>query len=118
MWLVNLRLMLLIICCVFVAACIKLPRHVQPLPLERGFNGSQIDPAQASTAQLIDINIATAEELERLPGIGAGFAARIIEHRARYGHFRRKEQLLIVRGMGERRYRELEPFITVGANEQ
>lgn len=60
---------------------------------------------------LIDINTATAAELEGLPGIGAGFAARIVDHRARYGAFRRKEHLLIVRGMGERRYEAIESLI-------
>lgn len=59
----------------------------------------------------ININTATRAELEQLPGIGAGLAARIIEHRARYGAFRRVEHVLIVRGISERRFAEMRPLI-------
>jgi competence protein ComEA len=61
----------------------------------------------------VDINRAAPEELARLPGVGVGLAARIVEHRARYGAFRRAEHLLMVRGIGERRFERLRPYITV-----
>jgi competence protein ComEA len=51
--------------------------------------------------------------LERLPGIGEGLAARIVEHRERHGAFRRIEHLIIVRGISERRFAELRAFVTV-----
>jgi competence protein ComEA len=60
----------------------------------------------------VSINRATREELERLPGIGRALAARIVEHRERHGLFRRPEHLIIVRGFGERRFRELRGLIT------
>jgi competence ComEA-like helix-hairpin-helix protein len=67
----------------------------------------------AESAQRININTARANELETLPGIGKGLAERIIEHRARYGPFRRTEHLIIVRGISDKRFRALRELITV-----
>ncbi len=61
----------------------------------------------------ININSATQTELEQLPGIGPGLAARIVAHRARYGPFRRSEHLLIVRGISERRFAQLRSLVSV-----
>jgi competence ComEA-like helix-hairpin-helix protein len=99
-------------------ACVKLPRHVHAASTSASTTQTQATPPLArgnkpAPAQLIDINHATREELERLPGIGEGFAARIVEHRARYGAFRRAEHLLMVRGISERRFARLRPYVTV-----
>lgn len=64
-------------------------------------------------AQRININTATIEDLERLPGIGKGLAERIIDHRESFGPFRRTEHLIIVRGISDRRFRALRDLITV-----
>jgi competence protein ComEA len=48
-----------------------------------------------------------------LPGIGPGLAARIIEHRERHGRFRRVEHLIMVRGLSDRRFREMRSYVTV-----
>ncbi|HZH29191.1 MAG TPA: helix-hairpin-helix domain-containing protein [Pyrinomonadaceae bacterium] len=69
--------------------------------------------AQETLPPLINLNTATRAELERLPGIGEGLAARIVEHRERHGAFRRVEHLIIVRGISERRFAELRAFVTV-----
>jgi len=61
----------------------------------------------------ININTASAKELEDLPGIGKGLAERIIQHREKYGSFRRAEHLIIVRGVSDRRFRALRDFVTV-----
>ena len=61
----------------------------------------------------ININSAPASELESLPGIGKALAARIVEHRDKYGPFRRPEHLIIVRGISDRRFRALRELITV-----
>jgi competence ComEA-like helix-hairpin-helix protein len=76
------------------------PNDQQPTPLPR-------------TIQRININTAAANELETLPGIGKGLAERIIEHRERFGSFRRIEHLIIVRGISDRRFRGLQDLITV-----
>src|SRR2546421_9691670 len=61
----------------------------------------------------ININTAPPSELESLPGIGKALAARIIEHREKYGPFRRVEHLIIVRGISDNRFRALRELITV-----
>lgn len=64
-------------------------------------------------AERININTAATKELEELPGIGKGMAERIIEHRGKYGSFRRPEHLIIVRGISDKRFRALRDLITV-----
>jgi len=59
----------------------------------------------------LNINNANVSDLENLPRIGPVLAAKIVEHRDRYGPFRTPEQLLIVDGFSEKRFRELRPFI-------
>ncbi len=84
-------------------SCVRLSRHRHV---------SDLTPP-APTAPLINLNTATRRELESLPGIGAGIAARIIEHRERHGAFRRIEHLLMVRGISARRFEELRPMVCV-----
>jgi competence protein ComEA len=76
--------------------------------------------AQAAAAQTharvegpaqVSVNRASREELEKLPGIGPALAARIVEHRERFGPFQRAEHLMLVRGISERRFRQLHPYI-------
>lgn len=100
----------IILCCVAAAAgaaCVKLPRraaHAGPPPAHATL--------PAEDAPRVNINEAGREELERLPGIGPALAARIVEHRERHGRFRRAEHLLMVRGISERRFRQLRTRIT------
>lgn len=65
----------------------------------------------------ININTATTEELETLPGIGPAIASRIIEHRNQHGSFERIENLKDVRGIAEGRFSAIKDLITVGGNE-
>ena len=69
--------------------------------------------ANPQTSRRININNASANELETLPGIGKGLAARIIEHRKDYGPFRRPEHLIMVRGISDQRFRALRDLIMV-----
>ena len=65
----------------------------------------------ASTAP-VNINTASAAELEGLPGIGAAMAARIVEYRQKNGPFKKIEDLMNVRGIGEKSFLKLKPLIT------
>jgi competence ComEA-like helix-hairpin-helix protein len=101
----------IILCCLTVSAaasCVKLPRRADA-------GGSQPTHAQQTWQDTppVSINEASREELERLPGIGPALAARIVEHRERFGRFRRAEHLLLVRGISERRFLQLRPYVTV-----
>jgi competence ComEA-like helix-hairpin-helix protein len=61
----------------------------------------------------ININTASASELESLPRIGEELARQIIEYREKYGKFRRTENLILVRGMSDKKFRELRDLVKV-----
>ena len=69
--------------------------------------------AKSATAGPINLNTATAAELERLPGIGAQTAARVIEYRQKNGPFKKIEELMNVRGIGEKSFLKLRSSIVV-----
>jgi competence protein ComEA len=69
-----------------------------------------------SHSQLININTATKEELESLPGIGSVTAEAIILHRNAEGPFTRIEDIQKVPGIGPAIFEDLKPLITVMDN--
>lgn len=66
-----------------------------------------------STDGSININEATAEELETLNGIGPVTAEKIIQYRTEYGKFETKEDLMEVNGIGEKTYAQIKDKIRV-----
>lgn len=70
-------------------------------------------PAEAPS-EPIDINRASAEELTRIPGIGEAMARRIIDFRDKEGPFRRVEDLMKVKGIGEKSFQKLKAYVKVG----
>ena len=68
----------------------------------------------ASTA-VLNVNTATAADFEALPGIGAKMAARIVEYRQKNGPFKKIEELMNVKGLGEKNFLKLKAQLTVGA---
>lgn len=73
-----------------------------------------VEPPTATTKPVpINLNTATAAELESLPGVGPMLAARIITYREENGRFRRAEHLMMVRGISDRKFRELRPLVRV-----
>ena len=93
------------------ASCVRLPRR-PAAAVATETPPAESHAARAATTPLVDINRATREELERLPGVGPALAARIVEHRERHGTFRRVEHLLAVRGVSQRRFAELRAHVT------
>ncbi|WP_436760658.1 helix-hairpin-helix domain-containing protein [Streptosporangium sp. V21-05] len=65
-----------------------------------------VNPVDPATA-VIDLNTATPEQLEQLPGVGEVLARRIVEYRDAHGGFRSVEQLRDVNGIGDRKYAEM-----------
>lgn len=84
--------------------------------LSFGMGVAQSDDSQAESR--VDINRAGVEELVRLPGIGETVAKRIIEYREKNGDFKKTEELMNVRGIGEKTYEKIEPMLTVGTSKK
>ena len=73
-------------------------------------------PAPAETEggrKTVNINQASADELSRLPRVGAKLAGRIVTHRSQHGLFKRAEDLMAVKGVGEKMFASLKPYLTV-----
>lgn len=66
----------------------------------------------------ININTATQAELESLPRIGPKVAQRIIDYRAQNGNFKRVEDIMKVKGIGEKIFAQIKDLITVGPENQ
>jgi competence protein ComEA len=74
---------------------------------------SDSSSAKASAPAPLNLNTATAAQLESLPGIGAKTAERIVEYRQKNGGFKKVEDLMNVRGVGEKSFLKLKALITV-----
>jgi competence ComEA-like helix-hairpin-helix protein len=99
----------------------RIPRTLAPLCLAFGVAASagcthsiNIPPppqAVERSQNAINLNTASEDELGRLPYIGAKTAAEIVEFRMENGGFHRPEQLLLLRGISEKRYREIRKYV-------
>ena len=81
---------------------------------EKGKPAKPAKPAAAASGP-VNLNTASQAQLETLPGIGAAAAKRIIEFREKNGPFKKVEELMNVKGIGEKSFLKLKPLITVTA---
>jgi competence protein ComEA len=94
------------ICVLLVVICVSLAsaEHKKQLP-----------------AAPIDLNAATATQLQQLPGVGPGMAKAIVAFRQKSGPFRRVEDLLAIRGITKERLEKMRPYVNIsppGAKKQ
>jgi competence protein ComEA len=75
--------------------------------------GSLSTETNSGPAGPININTATIEQLDSLPGIGPGIAAQIIEYRESHGLFTKIEQIQNVSGIGESRFEQIKDLLIV-----
>ncbi|MBC7228166.1 MAG: ComEA family DNA-binding protein [Thermoflexales bacterium] len=91
---------------------IYVPRRGEETPVPTISEG--VPTSTASAQPLINVNTATAEELQKLPRVGPALAQRIVAYREMYGPFKTPEDLMQVPGIGEAIFAAIRDFITVG----
>ena len=90
-------------------------RTVSPAVTEGAETEAEETEEPASTVPaIINVNTATAEELETLPGIGPVLAQRIIAYREEYGPFQSVGELAFVSGIGEKKLEAIWDLVTTG----
>jgi competence ComEA-like helix-hairpin-helix protein len=111
----GLKLLFLFLVLVILVTCRpaggSITNDYSATPAKQNEPGSHAE--RALKGSCVNINTATSDELIRLPGIGEVMAKRIIEHRTRQGSFRRPQEIIIVEGFSERRYRAIAGLICV-----
>ena len=88
------------------------PPPVQDAP-NNGSTAEGSDPASAAGDDAININTATLDQLDTLPGIGPAIGQRIIDYREKIGGFRHIEEITQVSGIGEATFAKIKDSITV-----
>ena len=99
----------------FVAAIIAAAAFTVAAPSSASPLQGKSQDTKAAPAQVVNLNTAPAEQLERLPGVGPSTAARIIEYRQKNGGFKKIEELMNVRGIGEKAFLKMKSQLTVTA---
>jgi len=95
------------------AACL-LAVHTPTLSASQSKPASRTTTAKAAAGRVVNINTASVAELNGLPGIGAKTAALIVEYRQKNGPFKKIEELMNVRGVGEKNFLKLKDQVSVG----
>ena len=72
-----------------------------------------VKPPAPTAAAPLNLNTATAAQIATLPGIGPKAAQRIVEYRQKNNGFKKIEELMNVKGIGEKSFLKLKPLITV-----
>ena len=91
----------------FVAACLV-------AVVSLAASGGLAFAAEKAPSGKINLNTASVEQLTALPGVGPKLAARIVEHRQKEGSFKSAQELMNVKGIGEKNFQKLQTYLTVG----
>lgn len=74
----------------------------------------QVEAEAKDNPKKININTALSAELQKLPRIGPQIAQRIIDFRKEHGKFSKIEEIMKVKGVGEKLFEEIKNLITIG----
>jgi len=89
-------------------------RFARPVALTNSMEGASFPATEVLGGYRINLNDASAAELEVLPEVGPNLAERIVQDRDERGGFESIEELTRVHGIGERTVRRIEPFLRIG----
>lgn len=92
----------------FVAAVLALALAALVVP------GMAAADSKPEPSGRINVNTATVDQLSTLPGVGPKLAARIVEYRQKSGSFRSTQELMNVKGIGEKNLARIETWLSVG----
>ena len=108
------RALLMLLAIVAMAAIPVAAVAAQAAPAAKQGVAKPAKPAKApASTAVVNINTATQAQLESLPGVGAKAAERILEYRQKNGQFKKVEDLMNVKGIGEKSFLKLKPRLTV-----
>lgn len=115
---------LVLVTCVFAAFVLgffagrnlnRTPVQIQALPASTEAVQETASDTEAPTESgIVDINTATSEQLQTLPGIGPVLAQRIIDYREANGPFQSIGELINVTGIGEKKLESIWDLVTTG----
>ncbi len=106
---------LLVCCALLLVKSLAPPAPVESTAVEAPFQTEKL--ADDADDTRIDINLATAEELKSLPGIGQVIAERIVADRLENGYYIAPVQILRVKGIGLKKYDKMARYITLNRND-
>ncbi len=100
---------------------VYVPRKDEPVEVEKRVGAIEAGSLSTRTgtsrserpADKVNLNTATAEQIENLPGIGPATARAIVEYRKQNGGFSSVDELIEVRGIGPKKLEQIRPFVTV-----
>ena len=78
------------------------------------FSQSSLATKKKPPERPVNLNTATSEQLQQVPGIGPATAGKILQMRKTYGPFKSVDDLLAIRGLGAKRLERMRKYLTVG----
>ena len=75
--------------------------------------GAQAQKAKSLSTDKVNLNSASVEQLQTLPGVGPAMAKQIIEHRTKVGKFTKIDEIINVKGMGEKKFQKIKDRLVV-----